>query len=64
MSGAGLRTLRHAAGREGAYKLTLSLTSKSKATLRKHRPLKLSVHVSFKPSTGASSTAVLSVAIR
>jgi hypothetical protein len=66
ISGAGLKTVRKAVKHGGSYKLTVGLTSKERNALktRGKRKTKITVHVSYRPATGGSSTATFSVTVK
>ena len=66
ISGAGLKTVRKAVKHGGSYKLTVGLTSKERNALktRGKRKTKITVHVSYRPATGGSSTATVPVTVK
>ena len=66
VSGAGLKTARKSVRHGGSYRLTISLTRKEHSALlnRHRRKLKVTVHVSYKPAMGSSSTATFSVTVK
>ena len=64
VSGAGIVGTRTSETRPGTYRLTVALTAKSKAALRNHRKVKISVHVTFTPTSGSSSSAALTSSLR
>jgi hypothetical protein len=63
-SGAGLKTEKKAVAKAGTYTLKLTLTKADKASLRKHRKLKLRIKVSFAPSSGAVSSATITITVK
>ena len=65
ISGTGLKTL-HKSVNARTYKLTIRLTSaKRKALQRQHKSkLKIKVHLLYKPASGKSSTATVSVTVK
>jgi hypothetical protein len=56
ISGAGLGTVKRSATRSGTLSVKVSLTARSRASLRKHRRLQVTARVVFKPSGSTSSS--------
>jgi hypothetical protein len=64
VSGSGVVGAHHSEARPGVYKLTLSLTAKTKAALKAHRRVKVSVRVSFMSSSGVGSSTALTATLK
>jgi hypothetical protein len=56
VSGAGLRTTRHAYAKAGRYRLEVPLSAGAKSSLQSRKPLKLKVHLRFSPKSGRPSS--------
>jgi hypothetical protein len=63
-SGSGVATVKRSAAKAGTYALKLALTKAGAASLRKHHHMTLKVKVAFAPSSGAASSATLTVTIK
>ncbi|HTZ64240.1 MAG TPA: hypothetical protein VMB51_09055 [Solirubrobacteraceae bacterium] len=55
ISGKGLKTAKKPASKAGIYKLEVSLTAKERRLLKRHKHVKLRLHVVFAPSSGHAS---------
>ncbi len=64
LSGSGLKIVHKTATRSATYKLIAALTSKARASLKKKHTLKIKARILFKPSTGASSTATVTLTFK
>jgi hypothetical protein len=63
-SGAGVRSTSRRLSTAGAVSITVSLTSRARATLKRKHLLKVNLQVVFRPTAGASSTAQLSLTFK
>ena len=64
VAGRGLNGLRHATSRSGTYIIRVSLAARGRAAVRHGRRVRVSVHVSFAPTHGASSAGTFTAAFR
>ncbi len=64
VSGAGVRTARHAFGGAGVHRLRIALTARAKRTLSYRKRLRLRLRVRYVPAAGVASTASVSVEVR
>jgi hypothetical protein len=61
ISGAGLKTVTKSASKAGVYKLEVALTAKEKKLLKRRKHVKLTLHVTFAPSSGHASATSMAV---
>ena len=59
-----VKTVRKAVPKAGTYRLTVSLTPKSKKKLRRKRELKVALSVRYAPISGRASSARVSIAVK
>jgi hypothetical protein len=64
VSGSGIAGLHKSEARAGTYKLTILLSSKTRAAIKHHKRVKVSVRVAFKSTSGSSSTASLAATLK
>jgi hypothetical protein len=64
ISGAGLKTAKKTAAKAGAYKLVVSLTAREANVLKRKKHVKLTLHVTFAPTSGHAATVSTSVTFK